>query len=133
VWSDRTNELLVETKHVSVKIENGLIHVQVPVACEETGRQIVTVSFATGSDASPAGLIFAGDTIPMGPPEIVEIWGEALVALAWISLLKVLVTLADVAGGDQDGAGLVPAGLAASGKGVKLLVMARHAMDRVVK
>jgi hypothetical protein len=133
VWSDGTNELLIETARISVKIEDGLVHVQIPVACEETGAQTITVSFATGSDANAAGLILATDTIPMGPPQIVEIWGEAVVALAWTSLLKVVSTLADVAGVDQDGAGLVPAGFAASGNGVKVLVMARHEMDRVVK
>jgi hypothetical protein len=133
VWSDGSNELLVETARISVKIEDGLVHVQIPVACEETGAQIVTVTFATGSDAGPAGLIFAAETIPVGPPEIVGIWGEALVTLAWTSLLKALSTLADVSGSDQDGAGLVPAALAAGGSGVKLLVMARHEMDRVGK
>ena len=54
-------------------------------------------------------------------------------ALAWTSLLKTVTTLADVAGSDRDGAGLIPAGFSASGDGVKLLVMARHEMDRVVK
>jgi hypothetical protein len=44
-----------------------------------------------------------------------------------------MTALADVAGSDRDGAGLVPAGLEASGREVKLLVMARHEVDRVVK
>jgi hypothetical protein len=133
VWSDGTNELLVEIAKIAVKIEDGLVHVQIPVACEEAGRQTIGVTFATGSEADPTGLVFATDTVPEGPPEIVEIWGEALVTLAWTSLLKSVTTLADVAGSDHDGAGLVPAGLAASGNGVKLLVMARHEMDRVVE
>jgi hypothetical protein len=133
VWSDSTNELLVEIAKIAIKIEEGLVHVQIPVACEETGPQTIGVSFATGSEADPAGLIFSTDTAPRGPSEIVEIWGEALVALAWTSLLKSVTTLADVAGSDHDGAGLIPAGFAASGNGVKLLVMARHEMDRVVK
>jgi hypothetical protein len=133
VWSDGTNELLVEIARISVKIEDGLVHVRIPVACVETGPQTILVSFATGSEANPAGLVFAADTIPLGPLEIVEIWGNALVSLAWTSILKAVTTLADVAGVDQDGAGLVPAGFAAGGNGVKLLVMARHEMDRVVK
>ena len=133
VWSDSTNELLVEIAKIAVKIEEGLVHVQIPVACEETGPRTIGVTFATGSEAAPAGLVFAANTVPEGPSEIVEIWGEALVALAWTSLLKTITTLADVAGSDHDGAGLVPAGLAASGTGIKLLVMARHEMDRVVK
>ncbi|MGY2907872.1 hypothetical protein ACVWVY_006893 [Bradyrhizobium sp. URHC0002] len=130
VWSDGGNELLVEIAKIALKIEDGLVHVQIPVACEEAGRQTIMVSFATGSAASPAGLIFATDTIPAGPPEIVEIWGEALVSLAWTAVLRAMTALADAAGVDQDGAGLIPAGLEASGSGVKLLVMARHEMDR---
>jgi hypothetical protein len=133
VWSDGGNELLVEIARISLKIEDGLVHVQIPVACEETGRQTIPVSFATGSAARPAGLIFAADTILEGPPEIVEIWGEALVSFAWTAVLRAMTALADVAGSDRDGAGLVPAGLEASGREVKLLVMARHEMDRVVK
>jgi len=130
VWSDGGNELLVEIAKIALKIEDGLVHVQIPVACEEAGRQTIMVSFATGAAASPAGLIFATDTIPAGPPEIVDIWGEALVSLAWTAVLRALTALADAAGIDQDGAGLIPAGLEASGREVKLLVMALHEMDR---
>jgi hypothetical protein len=133
VWSDGTNELLIELAKISLKIEQGLIHVQIPVACEETGRQTISVTFAVGSDMNPAGLIFATDTIPNGPSQIVAIWGEALVSFAWTSVQKAIATLADVAGSDRDGAGLVPAAFEASGTGVKLMVMARHDMDRVVK
>jgi hypothetical protein len=109
------------------------VQVTIPVSCEETGRQTILVTFATGSPKNPTGLIFATDTIPEGPPEIVEIWGEALIALAWTSVLRVLSTLASVSGADLDGAGLIPVGLAASNSGVKLLVMARHTMDRIVR
>jgi hypothetical protein len=133
VWSDGSNELIVEIAKISLKIERSLIHVQIPVACEETGRQTISVTFAVGSDTNPAGLIFATDTIPNGPAQIVAIWGEALVSFAWTSVQKVIATLADVAGSDHDGAGLVPAAFEASGTGIKLMVMARHHMDRVVK
>jgi len=133
VWSDGSNELLVEIARISLKIEQGLIHVQIPVACEETGRQTISVTFAAGSDTSPAGLIFATETIPNGPPQVVEIWGEALISLAWMSVQKAIATLADVAGSDLDGAGLVPAAFEAKRNGIKLMVMARHDMDRVIK
>ncbi len=133
VWSDGTNELLVAIAGMSVKTLDGLVQVTIPVSCEETGRQTILVTFATGSAKNPTGLIFATDTIPEGPPEIVEIWGEALIALAWTSVLRVLSTLANVSGADLDGAGLIPVGLAASNSGVKLLVMARHTMDRIVR
>ena len=54
-----------------------------------------------------------------------------LVALAWTAVLRVVSTLADMAGTDLDGAGLVPAAMSAERGGVKLLVMARHEMERV--
>jgi len=131
VWSDGTNELLVELGRTSVKTANGLVHALIPVSCNETGAVTIEVTFATGSPGNTAGLIFAAGTVPEGPPEIVEIWGEALVALAWTAVLRAITALADAAGTDLDGAGLVPAGVSAEGGRVKLLVMARHEMERV--
>lgn len=133
IWSDGTNELLVELAGVKVVTLDGLVQVTIPVACEEAGPVGILVNFATGSRDNPAGLVFATETLPEGPPEIVAIWGEALVALAWTAVLRTLATLADAAGSDKDGAGLIPAGVTADRDGVKLLVMARHEMDRVVK
>jgi hypothetical protein len=131
VWSDGTNELLVDLAKTSVKTTDGLVQTLIPVECNETGPKIIEVTFATGSPHGAAGLIFAAETVPAGPPEIVEIWGEALVALAWTAMLRVMGALADMAGTDLDGAGLVPAAISAERGGVKLLVMARHEMERV--
>lgn len=132
VWSDGTNELLVEVARISVTTTDGILVVTIPVACNETGAQLMRVPFATGSAESPAGLIVATDT-PDGPPEILAIWADALTALAWTLLLRTLSSLAGAAGSDQDGAGLIASGLSADANGVTLLVMARHEMDRVVK
>jgi hypothetical protein len=133
IWSDGTNELLVEIAGVTVVTLDGLVQVTIPVDCEEAGPTDILVTFATGSSDNPAGMVFATETVPEGPAEIVAIWGEALVALAWTAMLRALATLADAAGSDQDGAGLIPAGVTADREGVKLLVMARHQMDRVVR
>jgi hypothetical protein len=133
VWSDGANELLVETAAIDLSAEEGLIHVLIPVYCEETAKQLITVSFATGNEDNPSGLIFAADTKPDGPSEIVEIWGEALLNLAWTSLLRSIATLAEVSGRDQDGAGLVPAAFSTHGETVKMLIMARHEFERVTK
>ena len=56
VWSDGSNELLVEIAKIALKIEDGLVHVQIPVACEETGPQTIRVSFRhrIGGRAPPA-------------------------------------------------------------------------------
>ncbi len=131
VWSDGTNELLVDVAGVAIETAAGLIHVFIPVATEDTGPQRIAVTFATGSADGPAGLVFATETQPDGPPEIVTLWGEFLIALAWGSLLRTLVTLGQGAGSDGDGAGLIPADFAADRGGVTMAVMARHEMDRV--
>jgi hypothetical protein len=133
VWNDGTNELQVEFRRIAVKTADGIVQVLIPVSCNETGAVTIEVTFATGGPGSTAGLIFAADAIPVGPPEIVEIWGEALVALAWTSVLRAISALADVAGTDLDGSGLVPAGMSAAGGGVRLLVMARHEMERMAR
>jgi hypothetical protein len=133
VWSDGTNELLVELAGVSVKTTNGFVEALIPVSCNETGAVTIEVTFATGAPESAAGLIFAAGTIPEGPSEIVEIWGEALVAFSWTAVLRAITALAGAAGTDLDGAGLVPAGMSAERGGVRLLVMARHEMERVVR
>ena len=105
----------------------------VAASCLETGPQTIRVRFACGSASAAAGLIFATDSVPDGPAQIVDIWGETLVAFAWTGVLRTLTTLADVSGSDRDGAGLVPANFAASPTGIELTVMGRHPMDRVVK
>lgn len=130
VWCDGTNELLVGISRIVVKTAKGLVGVTIPVECVETGPKTVTVTFATGSQDSPAGLIAAASTRPDGPAEIVDIWGEPLVALSWTALLRAVAAIADGSGTDLDGAGLVPAAITAHDAGLSLLVMARHEMDR---
>jgi hypothetical protein len=133
VWSDGTSELLVHTSKITLAATDGLILVTIPVECQETGNQDIGVVFATGSAENPAGLIFATGDIPEGPAEIVEIWGEQLLALAWTSLLRALTALAAQAGADLDGTGLIPSAMAAGRGVINLQIMARHEMDRVAK
>jgi len=133
VWNDGTNELQVELRRMAVKTTDGIVQVLIPVSCNETGAVTIEVTFATGGPGSTAGLIFAADAIPVGPPEVVEIWGEALVAQAWTAVLRAISALADVAGTDVDGSGLVPAAMSAGAGGVRLLVMARHEMERAAR
>jgi hypothetical protein len=133
VWSDGVNELLVDLAKTSIVTVDGGFAVSVAVSCVETGAQTIRIRFACGSPNAAAGLIFATDTVPDGPAQIVDIWGEALVAFAWTGVLRMLTTLADVSGSDRDGAGLVPANFAVSPTGVELTVMGRHPMDSVVK
>lgn len=130
LWRDGDNELLVEAARVRLHVADGLVLVDVPVACDQTGRVVVHVPFAVGSGRREAGLVVATEARPRGPAEIVELWGEALVALAWQALLEVAAALARESGEDLDGAGLIPVALRAGRGGLTLKTLARHGFDR---
>lgn len=128
LWSHEDSRLLVGVEKASVAVTDGLVVVTVPVSCDETGTAEVQIGLAVGSKQRPAGMVaVAGE--PRGPRPIVELWGEALTALAWGALLRATTDLARHAGRDLDGYGLIPAGLQA-GDGVTLATAARHEIDR---
>jgi hypothetical protein len=133
VWVKDNSELLVLTGKVSVRLDDGLLVVTVPVSCDQTGDVPIQVPFAVGGEGQPAGMIIATEARPRGPAEIVDLWGEALTAFAWRTLLAVTTQSASDSGEDADRAGLIPAALTASGGGLRLATMARHAFDRVNK
>jgi hypothetical protein len=114
-----------------VKLDDGLIVVSIPVSCDQVKSTVVQVPFSIGSKAAPAGLIAATEQAPRGPDIIVKVWGESLVAFAWHTLLTVVTRIAGRAGVDADGAGLIPAAIAAGTDGVRILTQARQTFDRV--
>jgi hypothetical protein len=131
LWVDGDNELLVETSKVDVQFNDGLAVVKIPVRCDQAGRVTVLVPFAIGSSKREAGMLAATETQPRGPEEVTSVWGEALTALAWRSLLQVVTALSAESGQDVDGAGLIPIAMSASENGLSVLTMARHSFDRI--
>jgi len=125
------NELLVEVAKIDLRFGDGAVIVAIPVRCDQVKRAIILVPFAIGSSKRRAGLIAATESAPRGPAVIVELWGEALIALAWQALLGVAAALAAESGRDIDGAGLIPVGLTATENGLQILTMARHPFDRI--
>lgn len=131
IWQHGGHELQVSVGQVQVKLDDGLISVSIPVSCDQVRSAVVHVPFAIGSKTAPAGMIAATEQAPRGPDVIVKVWGEALVAFAWQTLLTVLTRIAGRAGVDADGAGLIPAAINAGTDGVRILTQARQAFDRV--
>lgn len=125
------NELLVEAGKIDLRFADGLVIVAIPVRCDQTKRTIVSVPFAVGSGKRRAGLIAATEQQPRGPAAVIQLWGEALTALAWQALLSASAALAAESGRDVDGTPLIPVGLVATERGLQVLTMARHAFDRV--
>jgi hypothetical protein len=133
VWSDGVNELAVDVAETTLAVLDGAVRVTVPVDSDQTGRQDITILFTTGSPDRPAGLLFATETVPSGPAEIVDMWGDALIAFGWTALLRSLVALGEAAGRDEDGSALLPASLTSRPGGVEVRVMAGHMTDRIAR
>jgi hypothetical protein len=131
LWRSGDSELLVLASRISVGGDLGTVVVSVPVRCDQSGDAVVEVPFAVGDDEHPAGMLVATEERPRGPVAVVDVWGEALVAFAWNALLTMTTALAAESGTDEDGAGLIPAAIAASTDGLRVLTMARHPFDRV--
>lgn len=125
------NELLVDVANIDLRFGDGIVIVEIPVRCDQVRRVIVQVPFAIGSSKRRAGLIAATESAPRGPLVVIEIWGEALTALAWQALLGLAAALAAESGRDADGAGLIPVALTATEAGLQILTMARHPFDRI--
>jgi hypothetical protein len=126
VWVHGDSELAVIFSAMTVKIATGLIVVTIPLRCDQTGDVSVDVFFAIGTPIQPAGLYASTLRRPSGPPLIIGIWGEALVAFAWQCLLGMVSGIAGATGKDARGNVLVPVEMAASESGLQIVPMARH-------
>ena len=126
VWIAGDSQLAVSLVELNVKLADGLIHVSIPVRCDQTGAGIVEVIFAVGSPNSPGGLYASTYKRPTGPSLIVSVWSEALVAFAWQSVLGLLTGIAGAVGKDVHGNVLVPVELMATSSALEIVPMARH-------
>src|SRR5262245_32072571 len=59
VWVEGENELAVVLTELGIKLSAGIVRVQIPVRCDQTGPALVEVLFAVGSPDQPAGLYAA--------------------------------------------------------------------------
>jgi hypothetical protein len=126
VWVQGESELAVSLVGLDVRAADGLIRVRIPVRCDQAGEAVVEVVFAVGSATEPSGLFASTHRRPNGPPLVVEVWGEALVAYAWQCVLGMITGIAGAIGKDARGNVLVPVELLANAKGFQIVPMARH-------
>lgn len=125
VWVEGGRALAIGVAGIEVITDDGLLTVLLPVRCDQL-EDVVTVTFAVGSESRPAGLYAATERRPRGPRLVVDAWGDALVAFAWQCLLGLLSGMAGAVGKDARGNLLVPAELAAGPDGLWITPMARH-------
>lgn len=126
VWVEGDSQLAVGIGGVGITTGDGVVFVTIPVRCDQSGRADVTITFAVGGPDRPAGLYAATPRRPTGPALVVDVWGDALVAFAWQTLLGLAAQVAGAVGKDGRGNILVPAELSATSDGLSVLPMARH-------
>jgi hypothetical protein len=139
IWRRGESEVVAHLSSVKVAVEEGLVIAAMTLESAETGRADVTVPFAVGGKQL-ASMFATTERRPRGPAELVDRWGDAVIATLWSTLLKVARSLAADAGRaengrpleDADGQPLVPAQLIAQpGKRLAIVPQARHPLDRV--
>ena len=128
-WVDGDRELYVAVDQVDVKLAPGAVAVTIPVRCDQTGETSVDVSFAVGLPDRPLGLVVATEDRPRGPAVVVDVWGEALIALAWQCLLDVASGVSAASGSDSAGTPLIASALHSDGKTLSITPQARFAFD----
>jgi hypothetical protein len=132
IWADADGEVLVHIDQTRVVLFPGLALVALTLETDQTGPGQVVVPFALGSPSSPAGMLAVTETRPRGPQALVDRWGQAAIAAAWLALLDLTHGLALQSGVDADGARLIPGAVATDGTALSVVPQARHAGDRVV-
>lgn len=131
LWDDGTNQLLVALDDAEVRCGSAFVDISLSVMCDQVGRARVTCTFVTTPLDRPAGFTWATESRPRGPLEVVEIWGEALVALCWRTLVEIATSAAAAIGRDGVGRPLVPSTVVATPDGLVLIPMAAHRFMRI--
>jgi hypothetical protein len=133
VWSDGGDELVVDVFKISVKLAPGFVQFAIPVRCDQTGAAVVQLALAVGGPDRPAGLFAAAERRPRGPAAVVDRWADALVALAWGTLLQLANVVSAAAGRDDSAQPLVPAELVADQSALTVIPFARHLLGPLQK
>jgi hypothetical protein len=126
LWDDGSNRLLVHLDQTTVRFGTGVVDVSLVVECDQTQRAAVVCTFVTTSPDRPGGFVWATQDRPRGPQQVVQVWGDSLVALCWRALVDVAVRAAADVGVDPFGRSTIAATVVAGPDGLMITPMAPH-------
>jgi hypothetical protein len=133
IWSEGGDELSVDPVKIDVKTTTGAILFAIPVRCDQSGQGVAEVVLAVGSPDRAAGMFAVAARRPVGPTAVVERWSDALIALAWGTLVELVSAVSGVAGRDDNGDALIPGSIAADEGGLSVVPYARHRLGPLLK
>ena len=131
IWHDVDSEVLVHLDKTQAVLFPGLVLIALTLESDETGPGQLVVAFAVGGADSPAGLVAVTEARPRGPAQLVDRWGEAATAAAWLALLDVAHGMALQSGTDTAGARLIPGAISCDGSVLSVTPQARQPADQV--
>jgi hypothetical protein len=123
LWDNGVDQLLVHLDKSSVVLADGVIDLHLAVECDQTGVAEVVATYVTASPDKPHGFVFATEDKPRGPAVVVQLWGEALVALGWRALVELARMVAGTRGTDTAAEPLVASTVVATANGLAITAM----------
>jgi hypothetical protein len=133
IWSQGGDELSIDPAKIDVKTAAGVVLFAIPVRCDQSGQGVAEVALAVGAPDRGAGMLAVATRRPQGPTAVVDRWGDALIALAWGTLLELAGSISGVAGRDVSGGELIPGSIVADEVGLLVVPYARHRLGPLLK
>jgi hypothetical protein len=118
LWHDAGDSIVLYVSRSRLLTTERLIVVTIPIYTDQSAAAEVVMPFVTSAPDDGLGLMAAAETKPRGPAAVIDVFGDALVMVAWAALVETAAAWAAAAGRDAVGLALEPAGLAASKAGL---------------
>jgi hypothetical protein len=123
LWDSGADRLLVHLAKASIVLADGVIDLHFSVECDQTGVAEVVATYVTASPDKPHGFVLATEDLPRGPAVVVQVWGEALVALGWRAIVELTRMVAATRGTDTADQPLVASTVVATANGLAITAM----------
>ena len=133
LWRKAGAEVFFHPRQTCVEIRQGLIVVGICLESCETKSAILTVPFAVGTEQRLASTIMVTEQRPRGPELLVELWGEAVIAVAYEAVLQVISGIATASGSDELGQQLKPGAIIAGDDELTVVPQAFHGFENAVR
>ena len=132
LWDTGSDQLLVHLTRALVFTGAGFVDLRLPVECDQTEEAEVVITYLTASPDRPHGFVLAAEDRPRGPAVVVQVWGEALVALGWRALVELAGMVAATRGADTSDRPLVASTVVATPEGLVITAMGARRFTRVL-
>ncbi len=88
VWRDAESELVVYPGETRVRLAPGFVIIELHVASDQTGRDILVIPFRVGGSPNEAVATAFTETVPRGNALLAARWGPVATTITWHALLR---------------------------------------------